>query len=397
MRTKFPGYFKLSNKEIETLWDKAIFTFDANILLNLYRYSDETREEFLKILEKIKDRVWITHQSAQEFFNNRLNVINQQEKAYEDAISALNAIEIEFKNSRQHPFIDKKLLDKFSSLSKVICEHLNNSKEFHNRRITEDDILSKIESIFENKVGNEYSIEKIISLFKEGEERFKNKIPPGFKDSVKRDDGEKEIKKYGDFIVWKQTMEKSKDSKLAIILVTDDRKEDWWVRFKGKTISPRPELIKEFKDFTSQSFHMYQSDRFLEFAREYLDETINERAIEEIRELRRLDERKRLSNVRKERDILRFKEFRESMLKERVMLDEELKYLEESKHRLLKQFNDQQSQLNNSDHSAFDDRMTNELPRKLIRIERDLQVLFKKRADLKEREIDYRNKIWHNI
>ena len=109
MRTKFPGYFKLSNKEIETLWDKAIFTFDANILLNLYRYSDETREEFLKILEKIKDRVWITHQSAQEFFNNRLNVINQQEKAYEDAISALNAIEIEFKNSRQLPFMDNNL------------------------------------------------------------------------------------------------------------------------------------------------------------------------------------------------------------------------------------------------------------------------------------------------
>lgn len=397
MRTKFPGYFKLSDEEIKTLWDKAIFTFDANILLNLYRYSDETRDEFYKILEKIKDRVWIPHQSAQEFFDNRLNVINQQEKAYEDAVSALNSIETEFKNSRQHPFIDKRLLDKFTSLSKDICEQLNNSKGFHNRRITEDDILSKIESLFENKVGDEYSDETLKSLFKEGEERFANKIPPGFKDSGKKDDGEKEIRKYGDFIVWKQTMEKSKDSKQAIILVTDDRKEDWWVRFKGKTVSPRPELIKEFKEFTSQSFHMYQSDRFLEFAREYLDETINERAIEEIRELRRLDERRRLSEVRKEREILRFKEFRESMLKERIMLEEELKYLEESRHRLIEQLQDQESQLNNSDPSAFDDRMMKELHRKLIRIERELEVLFKKRAELKEREIEYRNKTLHNI
>lgn len=144
MRTKFPGYFKLSDKELKYLWDNAIFTFDANILLNLYRYSDETRDEFFKILKKIKDRVWITNQSAQEFFDNRLKVINQQEKAYSDAILALNSIETEFKNSRQHPYIDKRLFDKFSSLSKDICEQLNSSKEFHNRRITEDSFLSKI-------------------------------------------------------------------------------------------------------------------------------------------------------------------------------------------------------------------------------------------------------------
>lgn len=396
MRTKFPGYFKLTDKEIEALWDKAIFTFDANILLNLYRYSDETRDEFFKILEKIKDRVWITHQSAQEFFDNRLNVINQQEKAYEDAISAIKSIESEFKNSRQHPFIDKRLLNKFSSLSEDICEQLNNSKEFHNRRITDDDILTKIESLFENKVGDEYSDEILELLFKEGEDRFANKIPPGFKDSGKKNDGENQIRKYGDFIVWKQTMEKSKDSNHAIILVTDDRKEDWWVRFKGKTVSARPELIKEFKDFTSQSFHMYQSDRFLEFAREYLDETVNERAIEEIRELRRLDERKRLSEVRKEKEMLRFKEFRESFLKERIILEEDLKYLEETRHRLLEQLQEQKLKTSNSEPSVYDDRMMKELRMKLSEIERDLIILFQKRTALKEREIDYKNKTIHN-
>ncbi|MEL6919290.1 MAG: PIN-like domain-containing protein, partial [Bacteroidota bacterium] len=54
MKSKFPGYFKLTEEEINQLWEKALFVFDANILLNLYRYSNETRDDFFKILEKIK-------------------------------------------------------------------------------------------------------------------------------------------------------------------------------------------------------------------------------------------------------------------------------------------------------------------------------------------------------
>ena len=190
MKSKFLGYFKLSENDINKLWDNALFTFDANILLNFYRYSDETREEFIKILEKLKERIWIPHQSAQEFFDNRLSVISQQEKAYEDAISSIDSMEKEFKNSRQHPFIPQKLLKKFSELSKEICENLNSSKDFHNKRISEDDILDKVESLFDNKVGNEFSEEELKALFKEGEYRFANKIPPGFKDSNKKDDAE---------------------------------------------------------------------------------------------------------------------------------------------------------------------------------------------------------------
>lgn len=393
MRENFPGYFKLSEKEITNLWNKAIFTFDANILLNLYRYSDETREEFFKVLKKIKERIWITHQSAQEFFENRLNVINQQEKSYKDAISTLHSIETEFKKTRQHPFIDNNLLNKFSSLNKDICKELNKSKEFHNRRITDDHILSRIESLFDNKVGSEFSVEALDLIFKKGEVRFTNKIPPGFKDSGKKDNEVNNNRKYGDFIVWKQILEKSKESKQAVILVTDDRKEDWWVRFKGKTVNPRPELIKEFKDFTSQSFHMYQSDRFLEFAKEYFDEAINERAIEEIRELRKLDERRRLSEIRKERERLRFKEFRDGIIKERIILEEELDSLNIARNRIIDELGAQEYQLLNSNLNASDDRRMQELHRKLLRVERNIKILLQKRDKLQQGEVLHRNRI----
>ncbi|AWV96907.1 PIN-like domain-containing protein [Arcticibacterium luteifluviistationis] len=385
MKSKFPGYFKLTKEEINQLWKTALFTFDANILLNLYRYSDETREEFYKILEKIKDRIWIPHQSAQEFFNNRLAVIGQQEKSYEEAISAINTLESEFKNSRQHPFINSRLLKKFSNLSKDICEQLNENKQFHNKRIQQDDILEKIEKLFNDKVGEEYNSERIEQLYREGDTRFSNKVPPGYKDSNKKDDVGRNGRQYGDLVVWKQTIEKSKESKNAIILITDDRKEDWWVRFNGKTIGPRPELIKEFKDETSKSFHMYQSDRFLEFAREYLNETINEKAIEEIRELRRLDEKRRLSEIRREQEKSKYLDDKESLFKDSQLLEEELKYLEESKIELYGRIEVEKNKLDNSDPSAFDTSQMEKLQKVLLNTERHIMHILVKRDELRER------------
>lgn len=398
MKSKFPGYFKLTNKEINELWENALFTLDANILLNLYRYSDETREEFFKILNKLKKRIWIPHQSAQEFFNNRLGVIRQQEKSYEETISALKSIEKEFHNSRQHPFLSDKLLKKFTSLNEEICKQLESNKDFHNNRITEDDILAKIESLFDKKVGNEFTEEQLQEICKEGEIRFKNKVPPGYKDSSKNDDTELNSRKYGDFIVWKQIIQKSKDLKQGVILLTDDRKEDWWVRFKGKTISPRPELIKEFQLETEQSFHMYQSDRFLEFARDFLNEKVDEKAIEEIRELRRLDERRRMMKLRKEEEY-KYHQVRESLMKERIGLKEELNYLYERRNHLKNSIAEQYLILENSDPAEFDERNLSRLKHELKMFDSKSDEIRMRLMSLEEREHKermIRNKTMHN-
>lgn len=399
MKSKFPGYFKLTDDEINNLWGNALFVFDANILLNLYRYSDETRDDFFKILEKVKDRIWIPHQSASEFFENRLNVISQQEKSYEDAINSLKSIENEFKNSRQHPFIKKKLLKKFSDLSAEICEQLNDSKEFHNKRIHQDDVLSKIENLFNERVGNEYDQSELEVIYKEGEIRFLDKIPPGYKDSSKKDESSKDVRKFGDLIVWKQILKKSKELKQGIILITDDRKEDWWVRFKGKTLSPRPELKKEFQNETEQPFHMYQSDRFLEFARDFLNEKINDNAIQEIRDLRRLDERKRLQSLRKRREYLEYREMREKIIKHRMLLEDELKFLNDKKGFVEVALSEQYDNLNNGDPSAFNDKNLVSLQHDLKSINSTIEHLKSNIQDLKLQEIQEKlivGKTMHN-
>ncbi len=327
MKDLFPGQFKESEGHLREVWDTSLFVFDANILLNLYRYSDTTRSEFLRILEKIEDRAWLPHRAAEEYFNNRLSVIDQQEKSYDDTTKSINSLRNDLENARQHPFVSPGTMGKVSQVFEVLCEELNNNKSVHTTRISDDEIKDAIASIFENRVGSPFEKDKLEELILEGEERYKQKIPPGFKDDSKSSDSEvfvEKCRKYGDFIVWSQVIEKAIELGKGVVLVTDDKKEDWWEKFKGKTVGPRPELVKEFKDRTNNSFHMYQADRFLELARENLDEQVSEEVVEEIREVKR-------------RDKLAYKRMREMeyLKRKKIEMSRLFEELDRSKHRMV--------------------------------------------------------------
>jgi len=66
------------------MWKESIFVFDSSVLLNIYRYTPETREDFFRLLEKLKKRIWIPHQVALEYLEQRENVISQQQIIYND-------------------------------------------------------------------------------------------------------------------------------------------------------------------------------------------------------------------------------------------------------------------------------------------------------------------------
>lgn len=292
MKELFPGHFKENEENLKKAWSSCIFVFDANILLNLYRYSDETRREFFQLLQKIKNRIWLPHRAAEEYLNNRLSVIDQQERSYDDTANAIETLRRDLDNVRQHPFVSKNTMHQVNKVFELLCNELAANKSTHTKRISSDEIKESISSIFENNVGQPYPKDTLEKIMIEGEERYKQKIPPGFKDSAKTSDNDafsEKCRKYGDLIVWNQVLDKAIESKNGIVLVTDDKKEDWWEKFKGRTIGPRPELVKEFRDKANNSFHMYQADRFLELARENLNEKVSDAIVEEIREVRRLD------------------------------------------------------------------------------------------------------------
>jgi hypothetical protein len=83
MKKTFPGFYRPTPTEFSKLWQECIFTIDANVLLNLYRYSSRARGELIEILNQISDRLWVPHQAAFEYQSRRLDVISSQAEAYQ--------------------------------------------------------------------------------------------------------------------------------------------------------------------------------------------------------------------------------------------------------------------------------------------------------------------------
>lgn len=296
MKEEFFGFYEPTEKEIDKSWNEGTFIFDANALLNLYRYSTSTRNDFISALNKLKDRVFMPYQVGHEFHSNRTIVIETLNNSYN---SLLNGIKELFEKSikshlnqfKRHPSIDidsiNKLLDEFI---KKLAGELEKQKKNHPDFLVTDNVLENLTDIYKNKVGKQFSKDDLKKIFSEGKDRYEQQIPPGYKDlENKRKKGEQHI--YGDLIIWKEIINYTIKEKKNVILVTDDRKEDWWTIDNGRTIRPREELIKEFFDLTKTRILIYNADNFLHYAKERKVVTkIKETSIKEVKEIRKTDE-----------------------------------------------------------------------------------------------------------
>lgn len=290
MKKTFPGYYRPDDDEFEKLWKNCLFVFDTNILLNLYRYSSETTNQFLGLLSDISNRIWLPHQAAYEYQKDRLEVIATEEKSYDDLTSSIDKTQKDLKNrllSKRHPYLKDadEQIDKLGEIFDKIKSRLKEKRKEYVLLTEQDRIREKITSLFEGKVGAAYSETKFEEIYKEGKKRYDRKIPPGYMDTDKR---EPEI--YGDLILWFQAIDKGKSEKKSIILIVDEKKEDWWLISKGKIIGPRPELIEEMLTETGLPFYMYRADPFMENVRKYLSKEITQQAIDEVKEVRERDE-----------------------------------------------------------------------------------------------------------
>lgn len=299
MKKTFREYHQYSEHEFKKLWDECIFVFDTNTLLNMYRYRRETVDKYFEVLSELKNKnkLWIPHQVGYEFFENRISVISDYEKSYDEILNTLNSAKDSIdKKYKNHPFLDwEEVKTKIDSGLESVIKDINKKKKTHPKLLEQDDILEKINKLFESCVGKCYDDEKLTKIKKDGETRYSKKIPPGFKDAKKDDD-----KKYGDLILWKQIIDKAIEIKKPVIFISGDVKEDWWLEKDGKRIMPLPQLKKEIFDEAKVDFHIYTADRFLEYYQQkYPKQSIDRMLIDEVRKIRELEEKK-MSRARKE-------------------------------------------------------------------------------------------------
>ncbi|ENV65295.1 Uncharacterised protein [Acinetobacter junii] len=340
MKNMFKQYdYFYTPEQYKNIWENALFVFDTNTLLNLYRYQEETKNEFLQVLDKISNRIWIPHHVALEFQRNRLIVICEQKELFSKTKKALGiasktlSAELEkLKLNKRHSLI--KVDDFNRDINELFTKfegELDTLKSSQQHLSKADSLKERLESLFELKVGNAPKDQKEVDdLYKEAENRYKNKIPPGYLDNDKNDicvDSNLIYKKkYGDFLVWRQLLSYTRENEIKqVVFITNDLKEDWWSKFDAsgeKFNQPRPELIDEALHVGGiDDFIMYDSEKFLSSSLHYLNVEVSDNAVQEVRdtiEMYNKDMEKSNFDKMKEERHLSFEKLKQKIALEKV-------------------------------------------------------------------------------
>lgn len=286
MRDLFPGYYRPTEDEFKIIWEDCMFIFDANALLNVYRYTPETRNTFLAILRQLSSRIWIPHQAAYEFHKNRLEVIRAQRDAYDSLKTFLKDMEKKIIDELQKKYRLHVLLPTDEIIEKVkrnihrITKDIDKASASHPDLEESDGLRDEIDKIVDGNIGGKFTPKQMEEITKQGKVRYENDVPPGYKDKGKSNNDE-----FGDLILWKQIIEKAKSDKKPVLFITDDRKEDWWFLFKGKHLGPRPELVNEIMEEAAAHFYMYRPYEFLKYAQQHLNRSDKKEVLDEVRDV----------------------------------------------------------------------------------------------------------------
>lgn len=321
-----------------------------------------------------------------EYNRNRYEVIAAQEKTYKEFIDKISQIEKDLQSTSKPPFLSKKVHLSLKKIFNEVNAEVNKSIRKYCDFLKSDPIYDKLSKIFENKISSPFKNNKLKDIFKEGEERFKNKRPPGYEDE-KNKQGDR---KYGDLVLWKQIIEKAKETKTPIIFITDERKTDWWWKIKdGRNMGPRQELVEELMLEAKVGFHMYSSERFLSYGLNYLKEHANEKALEEIQEMKRIEVERYKRARDREIERRRFKESRNI----EIEFNEEITHYKE----MLQQIDEQIMELRHQrGQLEFEEKENPEIHELSHDLRMHQNELSDERKHLKSRINMLRNKISHS-
>lgn len=284
----FEDYRTPTSDDYRETLTNGMVVFDANVLLNLYRFNNTTRGDLIKVMESLGDSLWIPHQVMREFWRNRESVIDQLgetpkesltklDKARQDAEEAVRA----WSNRIYLPEGERdgllaKLNGAFQAVRHMISEQA--SANAHRHDTNDDTIVATLDSILGSRTGAALPPEDHDTAVTEANRRIDAKEPPGYLDADKPDQEERA----GDYLVWKQILVEAAQRPRDVLLVTTDVKDDWWRRAKGQLRGPRLELMAEFRRCTGRRLFMITPSELIRRADALTDVHVNPKSAEDI-------------------------------------------------------------------------------------------------------------------
>lgn len=275
--------YNFTLEEFKDFWElEPIVVFDTNAILHLYKLSSTTSEDILTTLNLIpKNQLWLPNQVLIEYNRNMEDSRSSEFNKYRGVVNYIKGIinsnkdnineKFEYYASLEFPKIEELRYEVFKYLSQIercavqyekdVNDEIESNREMLNKNKV-DTFVQELKKY--NGIGGKYTVSQLLQIYREGEERYKYSIPPGYCDSGKKDPTNTD--KFGDLIIWKQIMDKAKMDKKSVIFVTNDTKKDWWktkeVKNKDVRVKPRDELYEEFEMMTSQKIEIMDLNNF---------------------------------------------------------------------------------------------------------------------------------------
>ncbi|MFE3460113.1 PIN domain-containing protein [Nocardiopsis aegyptia] len=265
-----------TDKDYRSVLRDGIVALDTNVLLDLYRMNSQVRMDMLTVLESTKERLWVPHQVIAEFWRGRQSeeFINYHEKKSETAKDALRnsyerarrALDEWVKNVHVGEREDitapmygelHQVEEIFDRLGKLLEKQADADRVPGLRDTNIDPVILKLDELFEGRVGEPYDSDRNSKEVSIAKERAENQQPPGYLDfeNAKKSDEDAA----GDYLLWRQILDRAREQQKNVLFVTRDLKEDWWRKSPPKaTRLPRIELIQEFLDAVGGRFFMVE-------------------------------------------------------------------------------------------------------------------------------------------
>ncbi|MHA6889738.1 PIN-like domain-containing protein [Ralstonia pseudosolanacearum] len=293
MRDNFSEYFRPTEEETKSLWGAAIFVFDTNVLLNLYRVSASTSIRLREVLRLLKGRLFLPNQVGMEFFRHAESEIAKQVNAFAAVKRDLQRIPRDFgKEFSRHPCIP--ISDITDALQECVNAQIERVEQSQNENqlnflFNDDPILSELNSLFEGSSEPPYSDEGNSVINKLVDERVLQNDAPCIAPSAAAASLEKNPHR-GDGRVWFQLVKYAEAEKKPLVFVTGDMQGNWWRTAKlgneERPIGPHFTLIRDIKRASGERFWMYTQEQFLSMAPAYLGASDQSTSISEIKLLR---------------------------------------------------------------------------------------------------------------
>ncbi len=273
----------------------TIIAFDTSALIEIYFYSPTTQDEIVQeLLPALSESIFIPSYAVEEFMRHKDKKVYAPISKYENLITQNSAN----KDSGYVEKIKKKIVE-IGGLYKALVEQCSDSDKHPIILFEDNTVTEKLNSLI-NEVGSielkiQAAIEKLnietkalveksslvkfietitlgqnplsysqkLKIAQEGHWRYEHNIPPGYKDAEGRN-SKSDITKFGDLFIWKELLDYCKETQSNALFITNDAKEDWVAKSSNGILTPRNELVEEFRDYSQgKRLDIFNMSQFL--------------------------------------------------------------------------------------------------------------------------------------